>query len=325
LKHTLQSATELWRTGNALTIAAQKRSLKMQFECPVCQASYNVPDERLPQTINRAACKKCGTTMVINKETGEIKTESSQEESPPELAITDTRVTDDVPSVLAMSAQSRGQRDYLAIGVVVVALFVLIAGGLYVALSVNKSLGKGPLKSITKFMDDITDFGKYLGGKPGKQKQLQSKKARKAKKYLRRGYEQYKNKRYKKAIAEYNKALQIDPGNPEAYFWRARCRLNTGRYDKAIADFNKAVKFDPNYSKAYDNLGWLYMKRGEFDKSIGFLNKSIKLKPDNGWAYYTRAHIRIEQGNVEKGLIDANKACKMGYQDGCKIYKEYKR
>ncbi len=297
----------------------------MQFECPVCQASYNVPDDKLPQTINRAACKKCGTTMLINRETGEIKTESSPEQLPPELPIKDTRVTDDVPSVLAMSAQSRGQRDYLAIGVVVVALFVLIAGGFYVALYVNKSLDKGPFKSITKFMDDITDFGKYLSREAGKQRQPQSKKARDAKKYMRRGYDHYKHKRYKKAVAEYSKALQVDSGNPQAYFWRARCRLNTGQHDKAIADFNKAVKFDPNYSKAYDNLGWLYMKRGEFDKSIGFLNKSIKLKPDNGWAYYTRAHIRIEQGDVEKGLIDANKACKMGYEDGCKIYKKYKQ
>jgi tetratricopeptide (TPR) repeat protein len=244
--------------------------------------------------------------MLINRETGEINSESSLEELPPELPIKDTRVPDQVPSVLAMSAHNRGQRDYLAIGVVVVALFVLIAGGLYVALYVNKSLAKGPLDSITKFMDDITE-------------------ARKAKKYMRRGYDHYKQKRYKKAVAEYNKALQIDSSNPQAYFWRARCRLSTGQYDKAIADFNKAVKFDPNYSKAYDNLGWLYMKRGEFDKSIGFLNKSIKLKPDNGWAYYTRAHIRIEQGNVEKGLIDANKACKMGYEDGCKIYKKYKQ
>jgi len=263
--------------------------------------------------------------MLINRETGEISSESSLEELPPELPIRDTRVTDGVPSVLAMSAQHRGQRDYLAIGVVVVALFVLIVGGLYVALSVNKFLGKGPLDSITKFMDDITDFGKSMGGEARKQKQPQSKKARKAKKYMRRGNDHYNQKRYKKAVAEYNKALQVDSGNPQAYFWRARCRLNIGQYDKAIADFNKAVKFDPKYSKAYDNLGWLYMKRGEFDKSIGFLNKSIKLKPDNGWAYYTRAHVRIEQGNVEKGVIDANKACKMGYEDGCAIYKKYKQ
>jgi tetratricopeptide (TPR) repeat protein len=234
-------------------------------------------------------------------------------------------VAKDVPSVLAMSAHSKDQKDYLAIGVVVVALFLLIAGGVYVALYFNKSLGKDPFKSITKFMDDVTDFGRQLAGDADKKKQPQSKKARKAKKFMRRGYEHYKNKRYKKAVAEYNKALQIDPGNPRAYFWRARCRLSIGRYDKAIADFNKAVKFDPNYSKAYDNLGWLYMKRGEFDKSIGFLNKSIKLKPDNSWAYYTRAHIRFEQGNIDKGLVDANKACKMGYKDGCKMYKKYKK
>jgi hypothetical protein len=96
--------------------------------------------------------------MLINRETGEINSESSLEELPPELPIKDTRVPDQVPSVLAMSAHNRGQRDYLAIGVVVVALFVLIAGGLYVALYVNKSLAKGPLDSITKFMDDITEI-----------------------------------------------------------------------------------------------------------------------------------------------------------------------
>lgn len=297
----------------------------MQFECPVCQAPYNVPDDRLTQTVNKAVCKKCGTTMLINKETGEVEQQSSNADPYPEQDIKDTRSPDDTPSVLSMSAQKQGQRDYLAIMVVVLALFILIGAGVLIVTNINKSFGTGPFKSISRFLDDLTDLGKFFGGDVGKKMHTRSKPARKVKKYMQRGYNHYKQERYKKAVAEYSKALQLDPANSNAYFWRARSLLKIGRYDKAIADLKKTVKLDPGYSKAYDNLGWLHMKRGQYDESISYLNKSIKLKSNNGWAYYTRAHIHIKKGDIEKGLIDANRACKLGYKDGCKLYQKHKQ
>ncbi len=297
----------------------------MQFECPVCQASYNVPEDRLTQTVNKAVCKKCGVTMLINKETGEIKSQVPPDEQPSKAFIKDTRLPDGLPSVLSMSSMDAGQRDYLAISVVALALFALIGAGFYFVLYINKSFDSGSIKSITRFLDDFTDFGRFFGGEAAKKKGPQSRQARKADKYIRRGYNYYKQKSYKEAFAEYSKALQLDPSNSEAYFWRARSSLKTGQYDKAIADLKETVKFDPSYAKAFDNLGWLYMKRGEYDKSISYLDNSIKLKPDNGWAYYTRGHVYIKKGDIQKGLIDANKACKMGYKDGCKIYKKYKK
>ncbi|MGD2272721.1 MAG: tetratricopeptide repeat protein [Desulfobacterales bacterium] len=297
----------------------------MQFECPVCQAPYNVPDDRLTQTVNKAVCKKCGTTMLINKETGEVEQRLSNADPNSEPDIKDTRLPDDTPSVLSMAAQQQGKKDYLAIMVVVFALFILIGAGAFLVMNIGKSFSGGPFKSITRFLDDLSDVGKFFSGEVGQKKQIRSKPARKAKKYMQRGYRNYKQERYKKAVAEYSKALQLDSANPNAYFWRARSLLKIGRYDKAIADLKETVKLDPGYSKAYDNLGWLYMKRGQYDKSISYLNKSIKLKSDNGWAYYTRAHIRIKKGDVEKGLIDANRACNMGYKDGCKLYQKHKQ
>ena len=111
----------------------------MQFECPVCQAPYNVPDDRLTQTVNRAVCKKCGTKMLINKETGEVKQQSSNADPNSEPDIKDARLYDDTPSVLSMSAQQKGQRDYLAIMVVVLALFILIGAGAWLLVVRRRS------------------------------------------------------------------------------------------------------------------------------------------------------------------------------------------
>ncbi len=49
--------------------------------------------------------------------------------------------------------------------------------------------------------------------------------------------------------------------------------------DKAIADYNKTIELKPDYAFAYNNRGNVYDDKGEYDKAIGDYNKTIELKP----------------------------------------------
>lgn len=51
---------------------------------------------------------------------------------------------------------------------------------------------------------------------------------------------------YGKAIAEYDKAIDLEPRYALARFNRAYAYGETGEYDKAIADYSKAIELDPS-------------------------------------------------------------------------------
>jgi tetratricopeptide (TPR) repeat protein len=52
-------------------------------------------------------------------------------------------------------------------------------------------------------------------------------------------------------------------------------------YDKAIADYNKAIELNPNDADAYYNRGVIYGDKGEVDKAVCELKRCIELSTDS--------------------------------------------
>ena len=68
---------------------------------------------------------------------------------------------------------------------------------------------------------------------------------------------------YSQAIADYSKAIQLNPGYAEAYYSRGCAYDGIGEYDKAIADYKKTIELDPNHASAYYNRGLAYHEKDE--------------------------------------------------------------
>ncbi len=58
-----------------------------------------------------------------------------------------------------------------------------------------------------------------------------------------------------------------------------RACLDKGKYDDAIADYEKAIALDPKYALAYTNRGVAYYRKGAFDRAIADHSKAIALEP----------------------------------------------
>ena len=56
---------------------------------------------------------------------------------------------------------------------------------------------------------------------------------------------------YEGAIADYTKALEIDPDFADAYYNRGNAKKKLGDYKGAIADYNKALEIGPDFAAAY--------------------------------------------------------------------------
>lgn len=295
----------------------------MKFICPVCKTADNIPEEGTAPPATQTTCQKCGTGLSIVHATGRVQALTEKHRAPADEDSSDRRPKFEMSPVLSTRPQEKGRKDHLAISVFALVLCALIATGVYFSLNIKQGALNQPLQMISELVDDVVGYGKSIWGQIQKDRQPKNRQARQAQKHVRKGYDYYKDNRLKEALEKLSLAIEINPENYEAYFWRARTYIRMGQFDNALADLNQVVGINPRYSPAYDNLGWLLMRRNKFDESLSNLNKSIELKPDNGWAHYMRGRVFFNKGDLQKAFENANAACKLGYKDGCRDAKRY--
>jgi len=66
---------------------------------------------------------------------------------------------------------------------------------------------------------------------------------------------------------------------PVAYYNRGVAYGRKGEYDRALADLNKAIEINPKYAGAYNNRGKAYGLKGEYDHAIADFSKAIEIDP----------------------------------------------
>jgi tetratricopeptide (TPR) repeat protein len=64
--------------------------------------------------------------------------------------------------------------------------------------------------------------------------------------------------RYPEAIADMDAAVKLDPDNPALYVERGQRVILTYDWDRALADYNRALDLDSRYADAYYYRGILY-------------------------------------------------------------------
>ena len=81
------------------------------------------------------------------------------------------------------------------------------------------------------------------------------------------------------AIAEYDRAIAINPNHPLYYFNRGNARKDKREFDLAIADYDKAVSLDANIPEVYNNRGGARMRNGDLDGALSDYNMAINDNP----------------------------------------------
>lgn len=126
------------------------------------------------------------------------------------------------------------------------------------------------------------------------------------------GKEKFKNEDIDGALEDFNKAIEKNPKNAEAYLNRAYVYISTGELQEVLDNFDKAIALDSEYVEAYFNRGIIYGYFEEFDKSLADFSKVIALSPEDTEAYINRALIRSRLGDVDGELADLKMAAKLG-------------
>jgi tetratricopeptide (TPR) repeat protein len=103
--------------------------------------------------------------------------------------------------------------------------------------------------------------------------------------------------RHDAAIAEWNKALELNPGDAKANNNLGIALAAKGRFDEAIAHYRKAVEVSPGYAKAHNNLGVALAGKGSLDEAAAEFRKAAEADPE-----YADAHNNLGRALAEKGM-----------------------
>ena len=115
------------------------------------------------------------------------------------------------------------------------------------------------------------------------------------------------------AVSEFSQAIRINPRYTYAYFSRAVTYDQLQEWPRALADYDRAIQLDPNFAIAISNRGLL--KTDELNDPQGALadyNRAIQLYPNFVEAYSNRGLLKQEKLNDPPGaLADYNRAIQL--------------
>ncbi|MDA0263330.1 MAG: tetratricopeptide repeat protein [Chloroflexi bacterium] len=77
--------------------------------------------------------------------------------------------------------------------------------------------------------------------------------------FIDRGNRYGRNGVYHRAIEDYTKAIELDPGSVDAYYCRGCSWYEVGKYNDAIADLSRAIELDPTADFAYGQRAVVYL------------------------------------------------------------------
>ena len=95
--------------------------------------------------------------------------------------------------------------------------------------------------------------------------------------------------RYDEAIAQFDKAIELDPEYADAYYYRGLAYYYKRDFDKAIADSSKVIELDPEDIRAYCNRGLAYYYKPDFDRAITDFSNAVALDPEYTIIYTNRS------------------------------------
>jgi tetratricopeptide (TPR) repeat protein len=104
------------------------------------------------------------------------------------------------------------------------------------------------------------------------------------------------------ANASYQRAVELEPGNPEGVRLAAVSAAEFGRFDEAVKLARRAVDFDPLNADSWEALGEIEFYTGDLDQAAADGKKSLELNPDFGFGLILLGRIYLLQGRPQDAL-----------------------
>jgi tetratricopeptide (TPR) repeat protein len=148
---------------------------------------------------------------------------------------------------------------------------------------------------------------------------------------------------YEASVAEWRKALMLNPDDAKAHNNLGRALAGAGAIDQAITEWQLALKYHPRYSEARNNLGVALLRKGKAGEAIAQFEqvleengnyaevhgnlgralaikgseeramaqwrKAVELNPSYAEGYNDLGAALLRKGKVDEAIVNLRKAC----------------
>lgn len=118
-----------------------------------------------------------------------------------------------------------------------------------------------------------------------------------------------RNGDYEGAIADFTRALVLDPGNSRYYLVRGNAKKLNRDYAGAIVDYTRAIEFEREYKDVmFTARAGARELTGDLDGAIADYTRAIEIDPKFGGTYNLRGFARQKKGDIEGAAADFEQA-----------------
>jgi superkiller protein 3 len=105
-----------------------------------------------------------------------------------------------------------------------------------------------------------------------------------------------------KAVDAFQKAIQKDPNDHEAWKKLGNARYNQGRYAEAVSAYEKAIEIKPDFHETWNNLGLAHEHQGRYAEAVSAYENAIEIEPDKHEAWYNLGLAHEHQGRYAEAV-----------------------
>jgi tetratricopeptide (TPR) repeat protein len=124
----------------------------------------------------------------------------------------------------------------------------------------------------------------------------------------------YGQRKYREAIAAFEKSLELNPQNARALYNLGLCHNRLNDAASARGAFERAIEADPAYANPHKSLGDLHRAGHNHTAAAAAYRQAIAVDPDYAAAYVGLAQVHIATGDLDKALPMLQKAVQVDPQ-----------
>ena len=138
--------------------------------------------------------------------------------------------------------------------------------------------------------------------------------AKRAAWHAQRGWHRYRNGQGPEGVADFSKAIELDPAKPGYVLGRSRAHRQAGDFAAALADADRIVPkeaskgSDPEWSHAHAARGLAFEGMAKWGDAVAAYDKAITVAPENPAWHDARCWARAMAGDFAGGKADCDRA-----------------
>jgi tetratricopeptide (TPR) repeat protein len=137
---------------------------------------------------------------------------------------------------------------------------------------------------------------------------------------MKKGEAYYELGQFSTAASDYEKAIQLQPINPSAYYNKGNALFYMDDEDEAAHNYSIAVEQKPDFANALNNQASVSINKRNYARAVEYLSQAIDKQPSYAFSYFNlaRAYKGMGKpgGDVLKNLERAARAAKSNLRMG---------